>query len=182
MFKLLRTFSNSRGLARIATLSRAFQKSLGAKLHEHQSANTRGTPPRDASKIARTTIHRVSVEVMRIKQWHLAYCFMWVSSKTLKGFHKFLLGEWTSNQVQFSCRVHGLVTRTSGRGDTSDCCGGSNVFLERALLGIRPKEQLVVPRRCTEVSYRTWHTLQTLLGRIGGPSSARTVCGRGVSL
>ena len=40
----------------------------------------------------------------------------------------------------------------------------------------------MVPRRGTEVSYRTWHTLHTLfVGRIGGPSGARTVCGRGVS-
>ena len=76
----------------------------------------------------------------------------------------------------------GLVTRTSGRGDTSDCCGESNVFLQRALLGLRPQEQFVVPRRGTEVSYRTWRTLQTLfVGRIGRPSIARTFCGGGAS-
>ena len=38
-----------------------------------------------------------------------------------------------------------------------------------------------MPRRGTEVSYRTWHTLQTLfVGRIRRPSIARTFCG-GVS-
>ena len=94
----------------------------------------------------------------------------------------FTLGDWTSNQVQYSFRFHGLVTRTSGRGDTSDCCGASNVSLPRALLGLRPREQFVVPRRGTEVSCRTWHTLQTLfVGRIGEPSGARTVWGRSVS-
>ena len=45
--------------------------------------NTSGNPPRDAAKIVRTTIYRVSVGVLRIK-FHLVYCFVWVPSKTLK--------------------------------------------------------------------------------------------------
>ena len=49
--------------------------------------NTSGNPPRDATKMIRTTIHRVSVGVFRIKFWHLVSCFVWVPSKTLKGFH-----------------------------------------------------------------------------------------------
>ena len=128
------------------------------------------------------TIHRVSVGVLRINLWHLVYCLVWVPSKTLKGSHEFLFGERTSSQVPFSCRLHGMVTLTSGMGDTSDCCGESSEFLQRALLGLRPQEQLVVPRRGTEVSCRTLHTLQTLfVGRSGRPSIARFSCGGGVS-
>ena len=48
--------------------------------------NTSGTPPRDAAKRIRTTIHRVSVGVLRIKL-HLVGYFVWVLSKTVKGFH-----------------------------------------------------------------------------------------------
>ena len=50
--------------------------------------NTSGKPPRDAAKIVLTTIHRVSVRVLRI-QVRLVHCFVWVPSKTSKGFHVF---------------------------------------------------------------------------------------------
>ena len=49
--------------------------------------NTSGTPPRDAAMIVRKTIHRVFVGVLRIKFWHMVLCYVWVPSKTLKGFH-----------------------------------------------------------------------------------------------
>ena len=59
----------------------SFLRDTAALLRIHRD-NTSGTPPRDSAKMVRTTIHRVSVGVLRIKLWHLVYCLVWVPSKT----------------------------------------------------------------------------------------------------
>ena len=67
--------------------SRSIAKQTKARGKTVQDANTSGNPPRDAAKAVRTTIHRVSVGVLRIEFWHMVFCFVWVPSKTLKCFH-----------------------------------------------------------------------------------------------
>ena len=132
------------------------------------------TPHRDASKMVRTYDPSCLCGSLEDQTLAFGVLFVWVTSKTLQGFHEFP----SVNGQAFKCSFP-VVSPVWLHVDQEEEIPATAVeypmcFFGELSLRLRPQEQFVVLRRGTDVSYRTCHTLQTfVVGRIGRPSIVR---------